>query len=268
MCTDIFYFSGTGNSLFVAKQLGELLSDQVRILPVKNYVSDNKVKINECVILVCPVYFQTIPHIVKSFINKLEFGASSALIYGVATCNGGPGHSLFTMNRMLKKKGQSLRSGFCINMPGNSLIVRDFTNPPEVRAKRLAESYHQLMEISEVINNKRLRRIEGSDRIKYHLQGIITGAVAKYIYKTPARFKTTKACTKCMNCMRVCPCNNIKLGQQGVEWGNNCEYCLACFHWCPSSAIEIGNNTAGKLRYHHPDISLTDMFNNTKRKVL
>ena len=108
MSVDIFYFTGTGNSLFVARQLSEVLSDKIRILPIKNFKEDKKVEINsDYLIIVYPVYFQTLPHIVKLFVNKLEFISNSIPIYGVATCSGGPGHSLFTLDRMLKKKGQS-----------------------------------------------------------------------------------------------------------------------------------------------------------------
>lgn len=260
MSIDIFYFSGTGNSLFVARQLSELLSDKTRVLPVDSFKEHKKVSINtDSVIIVCPVYFQTLPHIVKSFLNKLEF-ETTAHIYGVVTCNAGPGHSIFTMDRLLKKKGVSLRAGFTIDMPGNSLIIRDFTNPYDIRIKRLEDSYQKIKDISEYINNNQFGKLEGNDSFKYHLQGFFTGIIARYIYKTPSKFRTSKACTQCRNCIRICPCRNIRMGKRGIEWGSSCEHCLACFHWCPSMAVEIGSTTAGKLRYHHPDILIQDMY--------
>ncbi len=261
MSIDIFYFTGTGNSLFIARQLCKELSDNVKILPIKAFKEDKKLEINsDCLILVFPVYFQTIPNIVKSFVDKLEFVTSSIPIYSVVTCNGGPGHCLFTMDRILRKRGKSLTAGFTINMPGNSLIVRDFTNSTEIRTHRLEESYQKIIEISEYINKRHYGRVDGNDSIKYHLQGLFTGFIAKYIYKTPTKFRTAKDCTKCGTCTKVCPVSNIKVTREGVNWGSNCEYCLACFHWCPSKAVEIGKNTVGKLRYHHPDISLKDMY--------
>lgn len=261
MSTDIFYFSGTGNSLCVAKQLSAKLSDTVRIFPVRNFKDQKKIEIDsDSLIIVFPVYFQDIPRIVKSVIKKLEFKTPSPCIFGVATCNGSPGHSLFTLKRMLNKKDKSLSAGFAITMPGNSLIVYDFTNPPEVRFQRLNDSKQRLDEISGYINNKQSDYIEGSDDFKYHLRGLVTGTVAKFIYKTPAKFRTTGNCSKCMSCIRICPQNNIKMDTEGPKWGRNCEHCLACFHWCPKMAVELGNNTIGKLRYHHPEISINDMY--------
>lgn len=261
MSTDIFYFSGTGNSLFAAKQLGTLLLDEVNMISITDYTEHQRMTTEaDCVIFVCPVYFQTIPDIVKSFINKLDFSVSSSYICGIVTCNGGPGHSLFALNRMLKKKGHALGSGFTIDMPGNSLIVRDYTNPQQIRAARLEASYQKISKIAEYINAKDMGIIEGSDGAKYHLKGIITGIFARYIYRTPTKFKSMKACTRCGVCTRVCPRGNIRIGKHGVIWGKKCEHCLACFHWCPNKAVEIGKSTIGKLRYHHPDINVNDMY--------
>ncbi len=261
MSIDIFYFTGTGNSLFIAKQISKLLSEKATIQPIKAFNEYKKLVISsDCLILVFPVYFQTIPYIVKSFINKLELVTTSIQIYAVTTCNGSPGHSLFTMDRMLRKKGQLLRGGFTVNMPGNSLIIGDFTNTSEIRTQRLEESNQKIIDISEYINNKHFGRVEGNDSIKYHLQGLITGVIAKYIYKTPTKFRTSNDCTKCGTCIKVCPLSNIKMTSVGVNWGSNCEHCLACFHWCPSMSVEIGKNTIGKLRYHHPDISVKDIY--------
>ncbi len=261
MSIDIFCFTGTGNSLFVARQMSKVLSEEVVIQPIKAFKEYKKLEISsDYLILVFPVYFQTLPDIVKSFVNKLDFETTSIRIYAVITCNGSPGHTLFTMDSMLRNKGQSLSAGFTVNMPGNSLIIRDFTNSSEIRDRRLEESYQKIIEISEYINSRHFGRVEGNDSIKYHLQGFITGFIAKYIYKTPTKFRTTKDCTKCGTCIKVCPVSNIKMTREGVNWGSNCEHCLACFHWCPSMAVEIGKNTVGKLRYHHPDIPLKDMY--------
>ncbi len=259
MNTLICYFSGTGNSLSVARKLQSLLGGQASILPIRK---DSR-KLNiiaERLILVYPVYFQTIPRMLKMFLNKLEFPQKTIDIVAVATCNGGPGHSLFTVDRILKKRGQSLRAGYAITMPGNSVIIRDYTNPPEVRAQRLEESIQRMEEIAQCIRSKQSDPIGGDNSFLSHFRGLVTGTVAKYLYRTPSRFKTSDACTKCATCIRVCPASNIQLINGAIRWGSSCEHCLACFHWCPAKAIELSNSTVGKLRYHHPDVSIHDMF--------
>ncbi|MDD5488961.1 MAG: hypothetical protein PHH49_08415 [Candidatus Omnitrophica bacterium] len=36
--------------------------------------------------------------------------------------------------------------------------------------------------------------------------------------------------------------------------------CFACINWCPEAVIEYGKGTAGKGRYHHPDVKLEDVI--------
>lgn len=262
MSTDIFYFSGTGNSLHVAKKLGMLLPGPTRRTPVKDYSGrEEAVTLADTVILVFPVYFLSIPAIFASFIEKLEFKSRNPHIYGVATCNGVPGHSLFTLNRKLAGKGKMLTAGFAIPMPGNSVILRDFTNPPEIRRKRLEDSERKLNEIAVYIGENRSGNMDGNRRLKTYFQGLVTRTVAKRIYRTPTKFRTSDRCSRCGICAGICPGNNIRMTEGGPKWGKHCEHCLACFHWCPNMAVELGRSTPGKLRYHHPDISANEMIN-------
>lgn len=148
-------------------------------------------------------------------------------------------------------------------MPGNSLIVRDYTNPVEVRKLRISESMKSVQEIADHINNRRVLALGGRNRLKDRLYGLLTSTVAKYIYKTPRKFRVTSGCIHCRICEQICPTKNIKLSSdKNPHWGNNCTQCLACFHWCPQRAVEIGSSTTNKPRYTHPDISIADIIKN------
>ena len=61
-------------------------------------------------------------------------------------------------------------------------------------------------------------------------------------------------------CARICPSANITLEQGRPVWLHHCSQCLACLQWCPQEAIRYGDKTAGKQRYHNPDVSLADML--------
>ncbi len=262
MSTSIYCFSGTGNSLSIARQLGIQINDKVNIIDLACYTHQKQIEITtDAIGFVFPVYFQTIPDIVKNFIRKIRF-KTKPYIFAVATCNAGPGHCLFTLNKHLNKIGLSLSSGFIIDMPGNSLIVRDYTNPIEVQKQRLLKSNEKVSEISSYINKRCILRLEGNNKFKYHLKGFITGTFAKYVYKTPSKFTVTDKCIHCSICVSICPVKNIKLSDKNPNWGKKCTQCLACFHWCPKQAIEIGISTVNKKRYTNPDISIEDIIKN------
>lgn len=255
MNAKLFYFSGTGNSLAATREIAEKIGTN----NICNIVDSNETEVNEDVIgFIFPVYFQDIPEIVKDFINKIEF-KNNPYIFAVATCNGGPGFTLFNLDKILKSKGQKLLSGFTLTMPGNSVIILDLTSNLELQGERLRYSEIKLQKISEMIIKQLDAGIEGKSKIKDRLEGFITQFAATKIYRAHKRFETNDKCIKCGMCQRICPETNINVDKK-VNWGNKCDLCLACFHWCPQQGIELGNSTKNRMRYHHPDIKLNDML--------
>ena len=257
MNAKLFYFSGTGNSFAVARKIAEKIGTR-DVNNIANF-TERKIEVNEDVIgFIFPVYFQDMPEVVKEFVNKIEF-KNKSYIFAVATCNGGPGFTLFNLDKILKSKGQKLSSGFTLTMPGNSVIMLDLTSSSEIQKERLTSSIVKMEDISKIIKNQLEVGIEGKDKIKDRLEGSILGFAATKVYRAHKRFTSSEKCTLCGTCQRICPENNIKVDER-VIWGNNCDLCLACFHWCPQKGIEIGNSTKDSIRYHHPDIKLKDIF--------
>lgn len=255
MNTKLFYFSGTGNSLAATREIAEKIGTN----NICNIADSNEKEVSEDIVgFIFPVYFQDIPEIVKDFINKIEF-KNNPYIFAVATCNGGPGFTLFNLDKILKSKGQKLSSGFTLTMPGNSVIILDLTSNLELQGERLRNSKIKLQKISEMIKKQLDTGIEGKNKTKDRLEGFITHFAATKIYRAHKKLLTNDKCIKCGMCQRICPENNINVDKK-VDWGNNCDLCLACFHWCPQKGIELGNSTKDRIRYHHPDIKLTDML--------
>jgi ferredoxin len=90
--------------------------------------------------------------------------------------------------------------------------------------------------------------------------GRLTAALATEVYNTPRRLHATASCNRCGICAKICPTRNITVCEEGVAFGGDCTQCYACIHWCPQEAIEIGGRTLGIPRYHHPDVTIKDMF--------
>lgn len=260
MSFEIYYFSGTGNSLAVARNLEGLLNDKGSILPLSIYSDREQIEIDtEILGLVFPVYFETVPDVVKSFVRRLGF-KTKPYIFAIATCNTSPGHSLFTLNKLFNAKGQSLSSGFVINMPGNALIT-----PPEIEMERLKNSKRKIELVVNQINNRLTNEFQGENNLKVHIRSAIIGAFGKKLI-SPKKISEAK-CTGCGICERVCPMKNIKRIDNKALLGNNCTACLACFHWCPQKAIKINNSLTKRRRYHHPDVTVNDMDLNIDKPV-
>ncbi len=255
----IFYFSGTGNSFAVAKELSRLLPDtELESIAILN--SNRHIDVTcEIAGFVFPVYLLSMPGIVVEFIKKLIF-LDKPYIFCIATNNKNPGFTLLQIERLLKNKKQKLAVGFSIVMPGNSLIIGDLTNSLEIQKEKLEKAKEQVKSIAVQIKMKYNGEIDRSGSLKNRIKGFIYHLIIFHIYKTPSKFNVTSECNRCLKCIRVCPRNNIKMVQNKIKWGSKCEQCLACFHWCPKAAIQIGKHTIGKKRYHHPDVRLKEMF--------
>lgn len=84
MSTEIYFFSGTGNSLFAAREIKRLILDAelipiVRALKEKNFVTKA-----ENVGFVFPVHGMTIPFPVRLFLKRMD-AASASYFFAAAT---------------------------------------------------------------------------------------------------------------------------------------------------------------------------------------
>lgn len=254
MISKIYYFSGTGNSLAVARKINEKLTEKSEMIPVPVVDGSRQITADR-VGFVFPVYFHKLPDILTQLIRPMEF-TSSPYIYAVVTHNGEPGQSLFDLKKLLEKKGQSLSLGCAIAMPGNALVTE-----PDIAQERLAASEQRVEQVSCLIERQEKGIMDGENGFMEHIRsGMIRFIGHCYVFH-PKKFKVEKHCTGCGTCKRVCPLGNIRMVDHRPEWGKNCASCLACFHWCPKKAVYMNNSYVGKRsNYHHPEVGVKDMI--------
>lgn len=249
MKTEIYYFTGTGNSLYVAQELNKVLSRQGELLPIARYQNDATVYSDaEVVGLVFPIYMGSVHWIVAEFVKRLKL-ENSPYIFAVATYNSHIMQCMQVLSELLRAQNINLSLAETVNMPGNAKKSSDIENE-----KRLKASGQRVLDIAYKIN----------DRVNEPL--IVSSKTEKQVKKSLehnasiANFKLTPSCNGCGTCKRVCPVRNIELADKKPVFGNNCASCFACFHWCPQNAIKwnmpiIGN----RPQYHHPKITAADI---------
>lgn len=259
----IFYFSGTGNSLYAAKKIArhnneELVSISAVVNSGDGFYEYN-LRDNEIIGFVYPIYAWGPPKIVLEFIEKLKLGNYQGnYLFSVATCGGSIGNTMKVMDDCLSKKGLSLNSGFSIKMPNNYILMGD-VDSKELEKEKLSAAEGTL----EYINHAIERRITGEFKVeKGFLPWLLTGFINPMFNKNaiePSKFYVNDHCRGCGICEKVCNCKNIKvIGRP--QWGKRCTQCLACIHYCPSKAIQYGKVTENKGRYTNPNISIDEIF--------
>lgn len=259
----IFYFTGTGNSLQVAKNIAkhsdEKLISIAKIMSDKNSSFNYNLAEDESIGFVFPIYSWGPPKMVLEFINKLKLiNCNSNYIYTVVTCGANIGNTMKVMEAALKKKNLILDSGFSIVMPNNYIIIGD-VDSKRAEEKKLIEAEETLNKINEVIKKKTKGVFKVSKGfVPFLLTGVINPLFNKGAIDTK-KFYANDSCTSCGICEGVCNCNTIKVNKKPT-WGDECSQCLACVHLCPVNAIQYGKGTEKKGRYKNPNVAVNEMI--------
>ena len=258
MKTVIYYFTGTGNSLKVAKDLAEQL-DSTELIPIAKSVGRDSVSASaDRIGIVCPVYMWGLPLIVQDFTKKLMVDTHSYL-FGIVTYGGFPAATLKQLNRLLNQRGLSLSAGYGIHMPGNYTPMYG-AFPEEKQEKLFSRGKKRLESIAEIIRAGKVVRIESSFFLANLLfSNLIYRVCSPKITYMDKGFWVNEKCDGCAVCAKVCPVDNIEMKEGKPEWQHHCQQCLACLHWCPLEAVEYGKKTPGRKRYRHPEIEVSDI---------
>lgn len=250
----ILYFSGTGNCLAISRKLAEGLNEQVLSL-VKATKTDltNEKKIG----FVFPTYWFNVPKTVYETISELIL-PKNAYYFIVVPCGAQAGNAIWTIKRLLQKKG--IKLGYCnkIRVPDNSAI--GFGRNPNKQIWKFDKFAQRLNQIKKDI---------AISSFQHHFAwwDLISAIFALPFVEKRVKPMLCPACNEhkciaCGICVKVCPMGNIQTDNKGkITMGNNCAACLACIHFCPQQAMEIGKKpTPKEAQYHHPDIQLKDML--------
>lgn len=103
--TAIYYFSGTGNSYAVARDISEKLDGEM--IPIAKLEASENIRVSENILgLVFPDYHSSLPNIVKRFVNKLDI--QETYVFGVCTYGSAdPGLTIMNLKEAIKNDKES-----------------------------------------------------------------------------------------------------------------------------------------------------------------
>jgi flavodoxin/Pyruvate/2-oxoacid:ferredoxin oxidoreductase delta subunit len=270
MKTAVFYFSGTGNTLFIARELSRLLDGE--LIPIASTTGAERIATDaDAVGIVYPVYYGELPAIVKEFARKLD-GLAGKYVFAVGNYGGSPGLSAATLRKLLESGGGELAAFFGIHMPQNAF--RKFWENNERIVLRSLKAVGKIARVT----RSGLRGVDRTglfQRLIIPLHGRfeplyrkkmaqLTGEPEDADFDTMIRhsdrcFHTNGKCVGCRLCAKVCPVVNIKIKDGRPSWLGHCENCLACYNWCPEHAIDCAIPAKGYY-YRNPKITAPDIM--------
>jgi Pyruvate/2-oxoacid:ferredoxin oxidoreductase delta subunit/flavodoxin len=247
----VIYFSGTGNSLAIARQIAEAVNDSVLPLTeaVRKDLTDEK-----RVGLVYPSYDFNAPPAVRNLVPRLKLDPQ-AYVFIIIPCGAQAGNSIWTVRRQLREKGIEVSYSHKIRVPDNSAIV--FGRNPNDQTWKFTRFADRLKTIiADVQAGHKGLHFAWWSPLAW-LMG--TDKMQAWMLRTFRPAVNEDKCIACGVCASVCPMRNISVDEKaGI--GPHCTACLACLHACPHQAIEVGQKPTLKDRqYRHPDVKIKDL---------
>ncbi len=247
----VLYFSGTGNSAYVAEmialQTGDTLvsiNDRIREHDHRKIASDRPL------VFVTPTYAWRIPRLVDEWIRKMAFEGNPKA-YFVMTCGGSIGNAEKYLKELCEAKKFEYMGCRQIIMPENYIAM--FPVPEEKEARAVIKKAKPVIRrTADAIRTEAYLFGNKPSSVDKMLSSVVHGAFTVCAV-SDRKFYATDMCIGCGRCEEVCPLHNITVENYRPVWNGKCTHCMACICSCPAEAIEYGNASKGKPRYRCPE---------------
>jgi ferredoxin len=282
MGIDIYYYSGTGNSYHVAKELQRRMPE-INLIPIVSHLERDTIETKATSIgFVFPTYNMLLPVPVIKFLNKVNL-EESKYIFAIATRAQSPERAIKSLENKLKRKGKNLDVSFVVTMGGNC----EGSFLPVFPTKEVISSLESQLQNKLDFIQKTIM-VKGKYREKdippFSLNELV-GNFGAFI--TPILFLfgeklientnisidyySDMTCNGCGICEKVCLSKKIIIVDNKPIWQKDikCFLCFSCFNYCPSRSIMIDKSSSDieiinryhdkSRRYHHPDITAHDI---------
>lgn len=245
----IYWFSGNGNSAWVAQQLALLLGEQVACIQADAH---SEICVDgQRFGLVFPVHAWSMPKVVADFLKRLLIKDNTRpYVFFVGTFGDDVGKTSRDVRRALLKQGLTLQGTFGVQMPNTYVCLPFFdVDSPTLAQQKLERAKETISQIAKQVQQAACTSYGLVPGAFPWTKTYLLGLLFRTCLLNPKYFHAEPQCIACGKCAKVCPMKNITM-QEGVpRWGTNCSMCLACYHHCPRHAVAWKRFTRGKGQY-------------------
>lgn len=247
----IFYFTATGNSLYVAR---ELAGESGQLLSIPQIIKDEHLDFEADEIgFVFPDYAASAPLMVREFVSKAHFKAQ--YIFSVITFGNFAANVADWWDDFCKEKGMQNNYINTLLMVDNYLPAFDMNEQVKIN-KKIPENLVQI--VNDIAGHREfVSHVDADERMKEWLKRLQDNHFPMEAERLLRL--NTETCIACGTCAAVCPHGNFRMTDTHAEFSGSCEYCLSCVHACPQKALTLERERNPQARFCNENISLRDI---------
>lgn len=235
----IFYFSGTGNSKWIAEKIAEKINDKCYDISKLSQIPETTDE--KQIGFVFPIYAWGIPEPMSILAKKIN--KNETFSFAICTCGAEAGNALKEFSKIY-----NLDSSYSIIMPSNYIIGEDIEKETIILEK-IENAKKEIEKISnEIIQRKKVYFVHEGKLAKLK-SSIINKSFNEFARNTKP-FYANEKCNGCGLCAKTCPASTITIVNGKPVWNKKCYQCLRCINYCPQRAIQYGKKTEKRGRYN------------------
>jgi ferredoxin len=260
------YFSGTGNTDFVAHYLARKLAPlpvEIALRSVEQQPAETLAGF-DLLAIGFPVYGCDAPDFFQAYLAKLAPGEQRGAF--VFCTKGAMAGSAVRRNlRRLARRGYLPLLGGSVTMPGSDGLALISKTSRMARAA-LQKDYDHLKAADHLAGRMAgvLSGLVAGQPVEAYRRplprsatGVLLGGLWTFLYEVTGnyfrtRFWADERCAACGLCAQICPAGNVELVDGRARFADRCLLCMRCIHHCPQEAAQIGGLTLDKFRWHGP----------------
>lgn len=241
------YFSGTGNSKYIAEQFAEKMN-------IKAYSIEQELEFADIfntadTIAVCyPIYGSCVPRIMREFVKRYQdiFASKKLIIFCTQMLFSGDGARAFA--RLIPNCEQRVIYAEHFLMPNNICNFALFPMREKEKVKKPLKALKKLDEICLDLQNGIVKK-RGWNVFSTLLGKTQNIAYPKMEAQARASFSADDTCIGCGLCVKNCPTNNLEMVDGKVIQKGNCTLCYRCVNLCPKQSCTVYFKKKPKKQY-------------------
>ena len=245
----VFYFSGTGNSKYIAEQFCGHMDAKCFSIE-ENHDFATLIKDEKTVGFCYPVYGSRVPKIMREFVVKHVklLGDKELIIFCTQMIFSGDGARALT--DLFPNRSANVIYAEHIYMPNNvcNLFLTPLGSDKKVEKSIINANRKMKNMCDNIKSGKQIRRgFNPFSRFIGLFQGLAFPVLER---KAMSKVWIDKCCNRCLLCVSCCPMKNFEFDDGKVITKNNCMMCYRCINNCPQKAIAVFLRGKVKRQYN------------------